>query len=405
MKLLKLTTFYPSYIKNFYTCYPKLANKSYIEQKAALNYDAFGWADFWSEALTPLGYEVMEIVANAAPMQKAFAKEQGWDSRMDVVEIAIAQAKQFQPEIFWYEENDSELLKRICESVPSIRLVLGWTGSAISQTDAWKYIDLILSCAPESVDKLQQMGFKSEYLAHGFDPRINARLKRTEKPIDFSFIGQLILSSDFHNYRKRLLEDLAKSTNIQIYSPSIDLNWKAQIKLQAKKSIYEFNKAVKNIGVPNSLIESLPILRKYNDRLPPQLDLSQSNLKAHLRPSVFGLAMYKIVHDSKINLNIHADSSPIYASNMRLFEATGVGTCLVTDWRENLSDLFELDREVVTYKTAEECVEKVKWLLEHPFEREAIAKAGQVRTLNDHTFTQRSIQLDKIIRRELNLKF
>jgi spore maturation protein CgeB len=75
MKLLKLTTFYPSYINNFYACHPKLANKSYFEQKMALNYDAFGWADFWSEALTPLGYEVMEIVANAMPMQKAFAKE------------------------------------------------------------------------------------------------------------------------------------------------------------------------------------------------------------------------------------------------------------------------------------------------------------------------------------------
>jgi spore maturation protein CgeB len=40
--------------------------------------------------------------------------------------------------------------------------------------------------------------------------------------------------------------------------------------------------------------------------------------------------------------------------------------------------------------------------LEHPQEREAIAQAGQARTLKDHTFDQRAIELDYIIRRELN---
>ncbi|MFN6031973.1 MAG: glycosyltransferase [Dolichospermum sp.] len=41
----------------------------------------------------------------------------------------------------------------------------------------------------------------------------------------------------------------------------------------------------------------------------------------------------------------------------------------------------------------------VLWLLDHPQEREAIAKAGQARTLKDHTFAQRAIQLDEIIRK------
>jgi spore maturation protein CgeB len=49
-----------------------------------------------------------------------------------------------------------------------------------------------------------------------------------------------------------------------------------------------------------------------------------------------------------------------------------------------------------------ECIEKVKWLLEHPQERELIAKAGQARTLKDHTFAQRAVQLDEIIRKALS---
>jgi spore maturation protein CgeB len=108
--------------------------------------------------------------------------------------------------------------------------------------------------------------------------------------------------------------------------------------------------------------------------------------------------MFQVLHDSKITLNTHADTSTRYASNMRLFETTGVGTCLLTDWKENLFELFEPDREVVAYCSAEDCVEKVRWLLNHPKEREAIAKAGQSRTLEAHTFSHRALQLDELLK-------
>jgi hypothetical protein len=35
------------------------------------------------------------------------------------------------------------------------------------------------------------------------------------------------------------------------------------------------------------------------------------------------------------------------ATNQRLYEVTGVGSVLVTDWKSNMPDLFDLDREVV----------------------------------------------------------
>jgi len=81
-----------------------------------------------------------------------------------------------------------------------------------------------------------------------------------------------------------------------------------------------------------------------------------------------------------------------------LFEATGVGACLLTDWRENLSDLFEPDKEVLTYRSAAECVEKVNYILEHEDERLSIAAAGQLRTLREHTFDNRAARIDEIIR-------
>jgi len=87
---------------------------------------------------------------------------------------------------------------------------------------------------------------------------------------------------------------------------------------------------------------------------------------------------------------------------MRLYEATGAGSCLLTDAKLNLSELFEPDVEVVTYDSADDCAVKVKYLLDHEDERRAIAEAGQRRTLRDHTFDNRAVRLDEIIKRATN---
>ncbi len=108
--------------------------------------------------------------------------------------------------------------------------------------------------------------------------------------------------------------------------------------------------------------------------------------------------MFQQLRNSRVVFNNHIDISPVSASNMRLFETSGVGACLITDWKENLADLFEPDVEVLTYRTAAECAEKVKYILEHETKRREIAEAGQRRTLREHTFENRVAEVDDIIR-------
>jgi spore maturation protein CgeB len=78
---------------------------------------------------------------------------------------------------------------------------------------------------------------------------------------------------------------------------------------------------------------------------------------------------------------------------MRLFEATGVGTMLLTDQKDNLHEMFDLGKEVAVYRSPEEGLEKIRYYLSHDAEREAIARAGQKRTLRDHTYAVRMQEL------------
>ena len=75
----------------------------------------------------------------------------------------------------------------------------------------------------------------------------------------------------------------------------------------------------------------------------------------------------------------------------------GLIKLLITDWKKNLSDLFEIDKEIVTYKTPEECIENVRYYSLHEDERKQIAAAGQRRTLTEHTFKSRVNEMVKVM--------
>ena len=50
--------------------------------------------------------------------------------------------------------------------------------------------------------------------------------------------------------------------------------------------------------------------------------------------------MYNLFDQSKIILNNHIDKSANETANIRLFEGTGVGSCLVTDFKKNILNFF-----------------------------------------------------------------
>ncbi len=412
MRLLKITTLYKSYWERFYLQDSLLANKSYQVQKEALDYDAFGWADFWSSALTSLGYEVMEVSANVEPLQKQWSLENNVDfnSSKWLWNTTFEQVKKFQPTIVFmddYSTFTSQWINELRQACPAICLVICWCGAPFDDSNIFAAHDMVISCIPELVRQFREMGHRSEHMNHAFDPRLLSRLDTLTKPdLDCTFIGQIVRANQYHLRREQILEELVSLVPLQVYSPSAEfiLTWKDLLKLAARSSLYDIGQALMSIGIPRSQLAKLPKLGKIVSLQSRPVNPVNKRLQPFMKPAVFGLEMFQTLRNSKLTLNCHIDISPHSASNMRLFEATGTGTCLVTDWKENIQELFEPDREVVTYKTAEECAEKVKWLLEHPQEREAIAKAGQARTLRDHTFTQRAIQLDEIIKRELAMK-
>ena len=111
--------------------------------------------------------------------------------------------------------------------------------------------------------------------------------------------------------------------------------------------------------------------------------------------------MYRALARSRVTLNRHINVAENNANNMRLYEATGVGSMLITDMKDNLGELFEIGKEIVAYSSKEEAVEQINYYLSHPAEAETISRAGQARTLAEHTYRHRMEELMPILERYL----
>lgn len=401
MRLLHVGAFYGAYLQDFYSTAPSLALRPYAEQLRALQRDAYGWTGAWGPALAPLGYEVLEIYPYTLPLERAWLRENlpGFNGALSSVQIAVEQARAFGAEVVLFDHVDRELLLALKNAVPSVRHVVGWEGSALAKRDLWPDFSIVLSCAPESVERLRAAGVRSDHLHHAFPAHVLLCLQGPAERHDITFLGQIARAADVHLARERLLEALVKAQlPLTIMSPSATIDSFEFALASVRMLAFFLHQGMRRVGIPARARNALPFAHLgEGGAARPMLPVSRK-LMPHLASARFGVAMYQALRDSKVVLNIHADSSPRYASNMRLFETTGAGSCMLTDWRANIGELFERNAEVVTYRSAEECAEKARWLLDHPTERAAIAAAGQRRTLSSHTFQHRAPQLDRIIR-------
>jgi hypothetical protein len=109
-----------------------------------------------------------------------------------------------------------------------------------------------------------------------------------------------------------------------------------------------------------------------------------------------GIFTDEVLQDSVITVNAHGDTISD-VGNMRMFEATAAGACLLTDTGSNLVDLFSEDEEVVTFRSPDEAVKKATYLMENPTVAAAIAAAGQRRYERSHSPKARARELIEIL--------
>lgn len=110
-------------------------------------------------------------------------------------------------------------------------------------------------------------------------------------------------------------------------------------------------------------------------------------------PEVYFDEACKIYYSSKINLNITLRSIESGVP-LRIFDIMSVGGFVLSNWQEEMTELFEEDKEIVLFKTPEEMVEKIDYYLAHEKERIRIGYNAYQKVKNCYTYEH---QVQKIL--------
>jgi spore maturation protein CgeB len=386
MRILVFNADYPRFLAWFYRRQRGLENTSYAEQMAARNASLFGVADFYSRNFVALGHRAAEIHVNNPWLQAAWAREHGmaieapeppggtarrelprWLQRAakplkpvlrplarkiglspkldaQAEQILLAQVEEFRPDliinqdIFYVGTDVIRRIRRIGNPT-----IIGQIGIVPSRGEDWKVYDLMISLLPAVVRSFRTLGIRAEVNHLAFEPAVLDALPAAPvSDIDVSFVGTVSVD---HQQRIALLEAVAGRYDLKLWGNR------------------------------------------------PQTLPAASALHRCFQGEVWGTDMYQVLRRSRITLNSHIDLAGREAGNMRLFEATGVGAFLLTDFKDNLHTLFAPDKEVAVWRSIEDCLDVIGRSIGDNIGRAAIARAGHARTMAQHTYRHRAAEI------------
>ena len=264
-------------------------------------------------------------------------------------DILAAQIRAFRPTIIYNHDIAGIPADRLMSlKLPGCALV-GQVASPLDPDIGWHHYDLVVSSLPNYVAAFRQRGINAAYLPLAFDHRVLAQLRPGRRDIPLSFVGSVTAA---HRDRMNFLERMCAESAVDVWGDGIA-----------------------------TLPAGSPIRRRH-------------------KGAAWGREMYGVLARSQITLNKHINISEGYANNMRLFEATGTGACLLTDWKENLTELFDIGTEVIAYRSNEECLDLARHYARHDAARERIAAAGTARCLRDHSYEKRMAELAGVLERQ-----
>ena len=409
MKIFFVVTQYSDFLNKIYDDNEYLKNLPFNEQAQALKQYVFTPGVLWANALAEQGYEVSYFFSNAYYCQKKWAQENNisFDEKNWEADICLAQIRKEKPDVLfsldWSELYGPHFIER-CKS-GGAKFVVGWCGEAHPPIAFFKNHDVVFSCDPQNVKNFNAQGLKAFHINHAFSPSILKMVEgeqgNNEKSIDVGLIGSFLVGKSFHSHRAKIISEILREIPAEIYG---------RIYMPDKPYIGSLPKKIAYHGALKPSFKILEKLTAKAHQIPGYTTHKnfQENLQfyndfklicEHAHAPLYGIEMFKVLRRFKITLNVHSEITP-FAGNMRMFESTGMGTCLLSDYKENVGDLFIPDEEIVVYKNAAEAKDKIKYLLKNEAVRKRISAAGQARTLKDHNHSKRVQQMMEIITKE-----
>lgn len=370
-KLMEVNSSYSLFLKDLYKDIDK--EKSYSELMR-LYFDSFYCESNYIENyfLSELNMETDFVIYNNEIAQKK------WDENpdKDLFSIFLRQIKAYAPDVLYVTDINMfnvQQLKIIKDSGKKNMKLVCYHFSFITKSvqKSLPFYDLCFTGSIKASKEIFKYNKNVKVVRHAFETTILDKIKIESSVNKPAFIGSIFIGNSFHTNR----------------IDSLCMLKEAKVSFDFYGNIYgSFDSRRQKVL---SLFQPSSLMRRRKNTVEYLNQMKNS--------SKFGLEYYQTIGSYAMNINSHAPIAGTGCGNQRMFEVTGIGSCLVTDYREENPLLFDVDNEIVVYRNNEELVEKLRYLIDNPKECERIAKNGQKKTLNNYTYKHKALQINDYI--------
>ena len=393
MKICFLTTVYPKSLAKYKNYISNFNEQEIIN---ILLKDSASFLSFWTKYLQRINIDTK--IFSADLLSLCFGKKSLHNKNNLIREIC-----NYDPDFIFvfsphYYRN---IIKPIKEHVSINTKFVAWYGANQGdEKEIFSNYDLVLTNSKILRNRLLELDINSEILYHSFEPSIYKEIhdknKGKHRKNSLVFTGTLGLQNPDHTERNNYLEKLSAMVPVDLFSDDIP-----------------YRKTKKHLLIETRHKISKNLSKKFGNHTPDRLKswadksnqphfppTTPNHIVRSLSKAVYGRDMLEKLFEYTICFNNHNRVTGDSACNMRLFEATGMGCCLLSDHKSDIHSIFEPDKEVITYKTPSEAIDKAKYLLDNLKTAQEIAKAGQQKTFLERT-TQK--QVDHLVYYLMNL--
>lgn len=119
--------------------------------------------------------------------------------------------------------------------------------------------------------------------------------------------------------------------------------------------------------------------------LDDDVEIIKKNVGGNVHPYVKGEIPYKIFFSSKLNLNLTLRRIET-GIPQRVFDIMSVGGPVISNWQEEIEELFDPGKEIIVFHSTEEFKDKAKYYLSHDKDRQNIGLKGYQKVLNEYNY-------------------
>lgn len=205
-----------------------------------------------------------------------------------------------------------------------------------------------------------------------------------------------IIESSLQIYGYNFMEDTISDEIVEEFKELIPDFYEAD---NLVTNIDKYTIAHKYLGAQAAVTERLRTLNKLAQHFTVDLYTASDTtplcgVRTH-EPIESLYQMPKVFHLSKINLNMTMKAIQS-GLPLRIFDIMGSGGFLMTNFQEELTDYFEIGKDLEVYSSFDELVDKCHYYLTHENERKQIALQGYQTVKNFHSHPTRIMEMLRI---------